>query len=251
MRRQSFTLVELLVVIVIIAIVLALVLIPGRALWRQRHEAASITLVENMLRTARQTAAANLRAAGLLAYLDGAEQRLALIESRAIPDLAAGEHWVGTVDRFAVIEHADSVRTLMGSLRLASPKALEGEFEDLNTFAIVFLPAGVQDSTTDHVFLECRDDDQDDRGDWTNLPLADFDYPIPNYGGLWGKLKNIVVDEKGQPREIPLRWGAIVYDQADLEDLPAGAWQAYLARDGYNISLSPQGESTRKSAGPR
>ncbi|NOX57633.1 MAG: prepilin-type N-terminal cleavage/methylation domain-containing protein [Planctomycetes bacterium] len=80
-RFQSFTLIELIVVISIIGILTALV-VPGAAgLWSQRNEAASANMIRGLLQSVR-TQAIRFGERGLFFYVDrDGVQRIAFIES--------------------------------------------------------------------------------------------------------------------------------------------------------------------------
>jgi len=267
--KRSFTLVELLVVIVIVGIILAMVVPITMRMVADAENTAAHTQISGMLRVARVRAIGEMTCYGVCFYVDylTGKQRAAFIRWGGIPPDShqTGPYWCRYADRMVVVP---------GKIYLFSPairvRPLQPPYWN-NTFVIVFNPKGMRETIPRNYRYIIHDPDNeplDNCGDILGMPLTDiedqwhiysdpldptsitdtFDLDIP--------IEDIVdLDGMGgMPyTEFNNTWGVVLYNHANYTDLlmPSDNSEAenYLVHEGQTILLDRQGFVVRGSKG--
>ncbi|MHA2279467.1 MAG: pilus assembly FimT family protein [Promethearchaeota archaeon] len=244
-RKRSFTLIEMMVVVSVIIIILALVLPAISTMWEQTHVKNAHHQIENLLKVARARSLdiSNI-AYGVLFYIHPADNRevAVFIDALTYP-IAKDEVWLDVCDRYQV----DTKRYFMeDNVRVAAHRMLEWENEDLlnadyrtgkqkNFFAIVF--ARGRRSQIRPFILYDVDNNDDELGDITGLAVGDT---IGEHGGV---LRDILIDENAERREISTDWGFVIYDENVFREMSPDYLHLvpylpyYLTRYGTTVAL--------------
>ncbi len=161
--------------------------------------------------------------------------------------IARDEVWPDVIDRF-VIDTKNTYLFPMGYYVRIAPfsVAVGWENDDLlnddyragkqrNFFAVIF-----QQGERAHPFpfiLYDADGDDDGLGDTLRLPVGDT---VGEYGG---PLRDIVLDNNGERRELPTDWGFLIYDENIFKEMRPDNlnlvpyYAFYLTRYGRTIRL--------------
>ena len=216
-RKKSFTLIEMVLVIGIMVIIMTIA-IPAFSTMRAQNDVKNANLViSNLIKLARaRSTNVEYIAYGVLFYIDPDGHQIATFINALPYPIADDEVWPDVINRYIIDGTNYKVTVLGNSVRVAPEQLLEWEPEDLfnfdyrtgkqrNFFAIIFY-RGVR-MRPDPFILYDPDKDDDDFGDITGLPVSD------TFGTFGGALRDIVSDESNKRREITTDWGFLIYDE--------------------------------------
>lgn len=224
-RRKSFTLVEMVVVIAVIIIISTLIFPAITTMWRDAQVKNSHHKIAGLLRTARaRSLSLHHMSYGVLFYVDPTynHQVAVCIDALAYP-ITEDERWPDVIDRFRVDTKNPYLFTMDDFVRIAPfSVALGWENDDLlnddyragkqrNFFAIIFR-RGERVYSCPYILYDV-DEDDDGFGDTLRLPVGD------TIGEFGGPMRDIVLDNDGERRNLPTEWGFLIYDEGIFKEL--------------------------------
>ena len=263
MRHKSFTLVELLLVIVIIIFISALVVASTVAMWEQRHQSSVAITVKGMLEVARSKAMMEMTTYGVCFFVDYSTDRqyAVFIRHGSLPpeQFQTGDYAPSYWNRYA-----DRMVTCPGKV-YSFPhhwRVRAIEFPRRNIFAVVFNPDGTRDvPPRNYRYIVYDPDDGTGFGVITGMPINDiigrwrlYEDPLdPNSAYrtylLDEPIEDIIdldIEDNIPYTEFDNKWGLIVYDHGIWADLLLNAnleeAEKYIQRQGIPFLLDRRGQ---------
>ena len=276
--KRSFTLLEMLVVLVIVSLIMAATITYFVSYLEDARYVADVVKVEGMLGVARARAIRSHSAYGVLFYVDASDGSPSLNKQMAVyihwggaPDesVRTGDHaagyWNRVADQFRVVRKG--IYIFHGSARVRGLKEPKSNF-----FVVVFNSRGEREvlpknyryiiSDFDGEFDDLGNAVGDGRGDVTNCIVNDINDEWIRSDGKVNTLdssipiKNVVdLDQNDSVNftELHNQWGLVVYNHAVwVELLETGSLEdaeQYLAQEATPLYLTRYGKIVRGAKG--
>jgi len=249
LRRKSFTLIELVVVISVILIILALALPAVNTMWQQTHVKNANHQISNLLKVARARSEDICNIAyGVLFYVDpDTNQEVAVFIDALTYPIADDETYPDVCHRYRVDTTAGQyIFSMKNFVRIAPYKSINWTSDELlnrdyqsgkqrNFFAIIFA-RGFRTQVKPFLLYD-PDGDDDGLGDITSLPVGDT---VGEFGGV---MRDIVEDAAEERLMIETDWGFRIYDENVFKELSPDNINLvpylnyYLSRYGQTVFL--------------
>lgn len=234
-KRESFTLVELVIVVSIIVVLVSIAILAINKMWQQAQIQNVNLRLTRMIHVAReQSKSFNLpmKAYGLFFYIDPQtnNQAVSFIKTKGVPGVT--ESYPDVISRFEIDQQAANHTFRFKSFLGVSPiSILDWENEEVinddyangrhrNFFAVVFSNGNIW-TLTDSIFIYDEDKNEDGIGD-------KMGFKIKNLLGDFGELNNVMYNDNEELLKFSVTNGILVYDSNAFDDYPESLRLSFL-----------------------